>query len=55
MPNIAECVLESDLDTMELALRKQIENYISQGDLIAAETVEEAMKSLDRVPVCMEE
>jgi len=46
------CLRESEVDTVEIALRKRMEDLISQGNIEQAEVVEDTISSLDRVPVC---
>ena len=52
---IFNCLRESEIDTIELALRKRMEEYISQGDIEQAEAVEDTINSLDKVPICVGE
>ena len=52
---VLNCLRESEIDTIEIALRKRMEEYISQGDIEQAEAVEDTISSLDKVPVCIDE
>ncbi len=49
---MANCILESDVDTMEIALKKRMEELISEGRVEEAENVEDTIENLDNVPVC---
>lgn len=49
------CLRESEVDTIEMSLRKRMEEHISAGDLEAADAVEDTIKNLDKVQVCDEE
>lgn len=49
------CLRESDIDTIEISLRQKMERLISSGDIEEAENVEETIKNLDRVPMCLEQ
>lgn len=46
------CLLESEADTIEIALRRRMENLISAGDIESAESVESTIGSLSRIPLC---
>lgn len=48
------CLRESEIDTIEIALRKRMEELISEGELEQAEAVENTINSLDKVSVCEE-
>ena len=48
------CLRESEMDTIEIALRHRVEDLISNGDIEEAEVVEGVVKSLDGVSVCDE-
>ena len=48
------CLRESEMDTIEIALRHRVESLISSGDIEEAEVVEGVVKSLDGVNVCDE-
>ncbi len=50
--SMLNCLRESEMDTIEIALRKRMETLISEGNIEQAEAVEDAINSLDRVPVC---
>lgn len=50
--NTISCLKESDLDTVEVALKKRVEELISQGKISEAEAVEDTLNTLDKVPVC---
>ena len=50
----ANCIRESEIDTIEIALRKRVEDLISSGDIKEAEIVEDTIKSLDDLNVCDE-
>lgn len=49
---MANCILESDVDTMEIALRRRMEDLISEGRVDEAESVEDTLGNLDNVSVC---
>ncbi len=51
---MSSCMAEANIDTAEIALRRRLEDLLSQGDLEGAEKVEEALENLDNVPVCEE-
>lgn len=48
------CIRESEIDTIEIALRHRVEDLISSGDIEEAEVVEGVVKSLDDINVCDE-
>ena len=48
------CIRESEVDTMEIALRKRMENLLSEGDIETAEVVEATIESLDKINICDE-
>lgn len=48
------CMLESDTDTIEIALRKRKEELLSVGDIEAADNIESAIRNLDEVSICEE-
>ena len=48
------CLRESELDTIEIALRHRVEDSISSGNIKEAEIIEDVIKSLDGVNVCDE-
>ena len=50
-----KCLRESEIDTIEIALRKKAEDLVSEGELEQAESVESTISNLDKVPVCIEE
>ena len=52
--SMLSCLRESEMDTIEIALRKRLEVLISEGNLEQAELVEDAIDSLDKVSVCEE-
>lgn len=47
-----DCMTEAGLDTIEIRLRRRMEDLLSEGKIEAAEDVEEAIKHLDTVPLC---
>lgn len=49
---IVSCIRESQVDTIEVALKKRIEDLISEGDIEQAEAVEDTINDLDMIPVC---
>ncbi len=53
--SMLSCLRESEMDTIEIALRKRMETLISEGNIEQAEAVEDTINSLDRVPVCEDE
>lgn len=46
------CILENEIDTIEDALRKKLDEHISKGDLEQADATEEAIRDLDKISVC---
>lgn len=50
--NMLSCLQESELDTIEIALRKRMEDSIAAGNIKEAEIIEDVVKSLDNVNVC---
>lgn len=48
------CLRESEIDTIEIALRHRVEDLISSGDVKEAEIIEDTIKSLDNIGVCDE-
>ena len=54
MVDIVGCVLESEIDTMEIALRKRRDELISSGNIEEADRVDITIESLDKIKVCEE-
>ncbi len=52
--NTVNCLREAEIDTIEIALRKRMEEHLSNGDIETAELIEETVKSLDKINVCDE-
>ena len=50
--NMLSCLHESEMDTIEIALRKRMEDSISAGNIKEAEIIEDTIKSLDDINVC---
>jgi len=50
--SMLSCLQESEMDAIEIALRKRRDVLISEGKTIQAGLVEDAIDSLDRVNVC---
>jgi hypothetical protein len=50
--NLISCLRESQLDTIEVALRKEVEDLVSEGKFDQAEIIEEKIESLNYIPVC---
>lgn len=48
------CIRESEVDTIEIALNRRMEDLLSEGDVHTAEIIEETIKSLDKVNICDE-
>lgn len=48
------CIRESEIDTIEVALRRRVKDLISSGDIKEAEIIEDTIKSLDNINVCDE-
>ncbi len=46
------CIVESDIDTMEIALRRRMENLISEGDFEGADKIGDTIRNLDKLAVC---
>lgn len=55
MPKISSCILESDIDTMEISLRRRMEDLISRGEIDEADKVSDTLSNLDNMNVCEEE
>lgn len=51
---MAKCLKESDVDSIEIALKKRKAVLISEGDLETADRIEDVIRSLDHVTVCQE-
>ncbi len=51
---ILNCIRESEIDTIEIALKKRKEDLISEGDVEAADLIDMTLKSLDNLNVCDE-
>ena len=52
--SMISCLRESELDTIEISLRKRLEVLISEGNIEQAELIEDAIESIDKVLVCEE-
>ncbi len=50
--DIISCMTEAELDTIEIRLRRKMEDMLSEGKIVEAENIEEAIKSLDDVSLC---
>lgn len=46
------CLRESEIDTIEIALKKRMEDLLSEGNIDEAEIIEDTIKSLDDIDVC---
>ena len=49
---LRSCILESDVDTMEISLRRRMEDLISQGDIEGADKIDNTIKNLDKINIC---
>ncbi len=50
--NNRKCLIDSEINTTQVALEEMKEAAIERGDLETAETVEETIKEFDKVPLC---
>lgn len=50
--DIQSCLLESEIDTIELELRKRKEQLLYSGDIRGADSMQDSIESLDNIPVC---
>ncbi len=48
------CLRESEIDTIEIALKKRMDMLISEGDTESADLIDMTIKSLDNLNVCDE-
>lgn len=51
---ILSCLRESEIDTIEIALKKRKEDFVSEGNIEAADLIDMTIKSLDNLNVCDE-
>ncbi len=45
---------EDGLDTIEIRLRRAMENALSRGDISEADEIDRIIRNLDYVPLCAE-
>lgn len=46
------CMTEANLDTINLALRKERESDLAKGNIESADYIDSLIKSLELVPLC---
>ena len=52
--DMIDCMTEAGLDTVEIRLRRRMEDLLSEGNIEGAERIEEKIKSLDNIDLCAE-